>query len=188
MEDRKITIARSAASCVFPADIMLVAAMNPCPCGHYGDSKKQCRCTEIQVQRYFSKVSGPLLDRIDLHVEVPHIPYDELSSERHGPSSAEIRAKVVAARVIQQKRFAGSATHSNAAMNEKQVQEFCRPDGDADAMLRNAVDVLGFSARSYGRILKVARTIADLDEAAAINAAHVSEAIQYRNLDRYKGL
>ena len=188
LEDRKITIARSAATCVFPANIMLVAAMNPCPCGHYGDPKKACRCTDIQVQRYLSKVSGPLLDRIDLHIEVPHVPYDELSSDRTGPSSAEIREKVVAARNIQQKRFAGSTTHSNAAMNERQVQEHCKPDKDAGALLKNAVDTLGFSARSYGRILKVARTVADLEAAAMIDATHVSEAIQYRNLDRYKNL
>ena len=188
LEDRKITIARSAATCVFPANIMLVAAMNPCPCGHYGDPKKACRCTDIQVQRYLSKVSGPLLDRIDLHIEVPHVPYDELASDRTGPSSAEIREKVVAARVFQQKRFAGSTTYSNAAMNEKQVQEHCKTDADAGALLKNAVDTLGFSARSYGRILKVARTIADLDGIETIDVAHVSEAIQYRNLDRYKNL
>lgn len=188
MEDRKITIARSASTCVFPANIMLVAAMNPCPCGHYGDPKKECRCTEIQVQRYFTKVSGPLLDRIDLHVEVPHIPYDELSGDRAGSSSAEVRAKVVAARVLQQRRFAGTPAHNNAAMSERQVQDYCKTDDEADALLRNAVDVLGFSARSYGRILKVARTIADLDGVEDIAAAHVSEAIQYRNLDRYKGL
>jgi magnesium chelatase family protein len=188
LEDRKITIARSAATCVFPANIMLVAAMNPCPCGHYGDPKKACRCTDIQVQRYLSKVSGPLLDRIDLHIEVPHVPYDELSSDRTGPSSAEIREKVVAARNIQQQRFAGTPTHSNAAMNEKQVQEHCKTDKEAGALLKNAVDTLGFSARSYGRILKVARTIADLDGVETIDSAHVSEAIQYRNLDRYKNL
>ncbi|HEY3323954.1 MAG TPA: YifB family Mg chelatase-like AAA ATPase [Planctomycetota bacterium] len=188
LEDRKITVARSSAICVFPANIMLVAAMNPCPCGHFGDSKKACRCNEFQVQRYLSRVSGPLLDRIDLHVEVPHIPYDELSSTRTGPTSAEVRAKVIAARAIQSKRFTGTLTHSNAAMAERQVQDFCTPDADAGALLKNAVDVLGFSARSYGRILKVARTIADLDAVETINAAHVSEAIQYRQLDRYKGL
>jgi magnesium chelatase family protein len=188
LEDRKITIARSAATCVFPANIMLIAAMNPCPCGHYGDPKKACRCTDIQVQRYLSKVSGPLLDRIDLHIEVPHVPYDELSSDRTGPSSAEIREKVVAARAIQQQRFAGTSTHSNAAMNERQVQEYCKTDKEAGSLLKNAVDTLGFSARSYGRILKVARTIADFDAAATIDATHVSEAIQYRNLDRYKNL
>jgi len=188
LEDRKITIARSAATCEFPANIMLVAAMNPCPCGHYGDPKKACRCSEIQVQRYIAKISGPLLDRIDLHIEVPHVPFDELSSTRTGPSSADVRALVIAARTIQQKRFAGTSAHSNAAMSERQVQDFCKTDSEAGGLLKNAVDVLGFSARSYGRILKVARTIADLDGSDVISSAHVSEAIQYRNLDRYKGL
>jgi len=188
LEDRKITIARSAATCVFPANIMLVAAMNPCPCGHYGDPKKECRCSEIQVQRYFGKVSGPLLDRIDLHIEVPHVPFDELASDRGGPSSAEVRAQVIAARAIQNKRFVGTLTHSNAAMNERQVQDYCKSDKEAESLLKNAVDVLGFSARSYGRILKVSRTIADLENAPTITSAHVSEAIQYRNLDRYKNL
>jgi magnesium chelatase family protein len=188
LEDRRITIARSAATCVFPANIMLVAAMNPCPCGHYGDPKKECRCTEIQVQRYMAKVSGPLLDRIDLHIEVPHVPYDELSSERTGPSSEGVREKVIAARKIQQTRFAGSSTHSNAAMNEKQLQEYCKSDKEGGALLKNAVDALGFSARSYGRILKVARTIADLEAEQTITSAHIGEAIQYRNLDRYKNV
>ena len=188
LEDRRITIARSAATCVFPASIMLVAAMNPCPCGHHGDPKKSCRCTEIQVQRYFAKVSGPLLDRIDLHIEVPHVPYDELSNQSAGPSSADIRAKVVAARQIQNERFARTNTHCNAAMNERQVQENCKTDADAGALLKHAVDSLGFSARSYGRILKVARTIADLEGSKAILADHVSEAIQYRNLDRNRAL
>jgi magnesium chelatase family protein len=188
LEDRKITISRSAATCQFPASIMLVAAMNPCPCGHYGDPKKACRCSEIQVQRYLGRVSGPLLDRIDLHLEVPHVPYDELSSERNGPTSAEVREKVVAARKLQSARFDGTPTHANASMNEKQVQEHCKSDKEAGALLKNAVDMLGYSARSYGRILKVARTIADLESEKVINAAHVSEALQYRNLDRYKGL
>jgi magnesium chelatase family protein len=184
LEDRQITIARAAATCVFPANIMLIAAMNPCPCGHYGDPKTACRCTEMQIQRYFGKISGPLLDRIDLHIDVPHVPYDELSSERAGSTSAQIREKVIAARTIQQQRFAGSATHSNASMNEKQLQTFCKPDKEGNAMLRNAVDALGFSARSYGRILKVARSIADLEAAEKINSAHIGEALQYRNLDR----
>jgi magnesium chelatase family protein len=188
LEDRRITIARSAATCVFPANIMLVAAMNPCPCGHYGDPKKECRCSEIQVQRYMSKVSGPLLDRIDLHIEVPHVPYDELSSERSGPTSAGVREKVIAARTLQHDRFVGTPTHSNAAMNERQVQEFCKTDKEGGSLLKNAVDALGFSARSYGRILKVARTIADLESEKTITVTHISEAIQYRNLDRYKNL
>ncbi|MFH0938835.1 MAG: YifB family Mg chelatase-like AAA ATPase [Planctomycetota bacterium] len=188
LEDRQITISRSSATCTFPANIMLVAAMNPCPCGHYGDPKKECRCNQIQVQRYMAKVSGPLLDRIDLHIEVPHVPYNELSSERTGSLSAEIREKVIAARVIQQRRFKDTSTFNNAAMNERQVQDCCKADSEGGALLKNAVDILGFSARSYGRILKVARTIADLDAAETIAATHISEAIQYRNLDRHKEL
>jgi magnesium chelatase family protein len=186
LEDRLITISRAAGTNTFPANIMLVAAMNPCPCGHYGDPKKACTCTQMQVQRYLAKVSGPLLDRIDLHIEVPHVPYDELASERGGPTSAEVREKTVAARQIQQRRVSGTATYSNAAMNERQVQDFCAVDAEAGSLLKNAVDTLGFSARSYGRILKVARTIADLESVEIISAAHVSEAIQYRNLDRHK--
>jgi magnesium chelatase family protein len=157
-------------------------------CGHYGDPKKECRCNQIQVQRYLSKVSGPLLDRIDLRVEVPHVPYDELSSDRSGPTSAEVREKVVAARVFQQRRFAGTSTFCNAAMTERQVQDVCKVDAEGGVLLKNAVDTLGFSARSYGRILKVARTIADLEAQETMSAAHISEAIQYRNLDRYKEL
>ena len=186
LEDRFITIARVAGSARFPANIMLVAAMNPCPCGHHGDPKKACRCTEIQIQRYYGRISGPLLDRIDLHVEVPHVSYDDLAAVSGGPGSAEVRSQVVKARKAQHRRFAGSGTHSNAAMNERQVQDGCKVDREASAMLKNAVDALGFSARSYGRILKVARTIADLEDSEELSAAHVSEAIQYRTLDRKK--
>lgn len=186
LEDRVITIARANAAATFPANIMLVAAMNPCPCGHYGDPKKSCTCHEFQIQRYFSRISGPVMDRIDLQVEVPHVPYDELSAQRSGPTSAEVRAEVVKARAVQQKRFAGTNVYCNAAMTERQVQDWCRPDGEAEGMLRNAVDALGYSARTYGRILKVSRTIADLEGTETISAAHVSEALQYRTLDREK--
>ncbi len=188
LEDRTISISRVAATTRFPANIMLVGAMNPCPCGHHGDPKGKCKCNEFQIQRYFGRISGPLMDRIDLHVEVPHVPYDELASDESGPSSADIRKQVIVARVVQHDRFIDTPTHSNAAMNENQMQQFCRVDEEAEGMLRNAVDALGFSARSYGRILKVARTIADLDASEEITAAHVSEAIQYRTLDREKGL
>lgn len=188
LEDRSITIARASASVRFPANIMLVAAMNPCPCGHHGDPKKACRCTDIQIQRYFGRISGPLMDRIDLHVDVPQVPYEELAADRGGPDSASVRESVVKARAFARKRFGDSGTFSNAAMNERQVQDFCKPDPEARQMLKNAVDTLGFSARSYGRILKVARTIADLEGSKTISAVHVSEAIQYRTLDREKGL
>jgi magnesium chelatase family protein len=188
LEDRAITIARSSASVRFPAAIMLVAAMNPCPCGWYGDPKRRCRCQELAVQRYFGRVSGPLLDRIDIHLEIPHVPYDELSSERRGPTSADIREIVIVARARQQARFKGSSTYCNAGMNEREVQTWCRPDGEAERLLRHAVDALGMSARSYGRILKTARTIADLDGAERVGSAHVSEALQYRSLDRRRDL
>jgi magnesium chelatase family protein len=188
LEDRIITIARANAAATFPANIMLVAAMNPCPCGHHGDPKKACRCQEIQIQRYFGRISGPLMDRIDLHLEVPHVPYEELAAERSGPTSAEVRERVIKCRAAQQKRFSGTSIYCNAAMTERQVQDYCVPDREAQALLRNAVDTLGYSARTYGRILKVARTIADLEGVADITAAHVSEALQYRTLDREKGL
>lgn len=188
LEDRVITIARVAGSARFPASIMLVTAMNPCPCGHHGDPKKQCKCNEFAIQRYFGRISGPVLDRIDLHIEVPHVPYEELASQQTGPSSAEVRATVVAAREIQRRRLAGSGVYCNAEMNEKQVQTYCKPDAEAGQMLKNAVDALGFSARSYGRILKVARTIADLEGTEQLGAAHVGEAIQYRDLDRKKNM
>ncbi|MCZ7649208.1 MAG: YifB family Mg chelatase-like AAA ATPase [Planctomycetota bacterium] len=186
LEDRVITVSRVSGRARFPANIMLVAAMNPCPCGHYGDPKRACRCSEMQIQRYFGRVSGPVMDRIDLHVEVPHVPYEDLSSERAGPSSAEVRGTVLAARKLQQARLAGSEAHCNAALSEKQVQSFCKPDKEGSALLKNAVDALGFSARAYARILKVARTIADLEGAEQLGAAHVSEALQYRSLDREK--
>jgi len=189
LEDRTISIARASATARFPASIMLVTAMNPCPCGHHGDPKKACRCTPVQIQRYFGRISGPLLDRIDLHVDVPHVPYRELSARRdEEETSAKVRKKVIKARVIQQERFAGTPTHCNAAMVERQVQELCPPDAAGRAFLKNAVDALGFSARSYSRILKVARTIADLAGVQKISVEHLGEAIQYRTLDREKGL
>ena len=176
------------AAATFPANLMLVAAMNPCPCGHRGDPKKPCRCTQIQIQRYFGRISGPVLDRIDLHVEVPHVPYEQLAAERDGAESSSVRTQVMAAREVQQRRFSGTHTYCNAAMTERQVQDFCVPDSDGAALLRNAVDSLGYSARAYGRILKVARTIADLEGAKDMGVAHVSEALQYRTLDREKML
>jgi magnesium chelatase family protein len=178
---------------------MLVAAMNPCPCGHHGDPKKNCRCNVFQIERYLGRISGPVLDRIDLQIDVPNVPYEELAAERNGADSAEVRAQVLAARRIQQLRFAGSGAFCNAAMSDRQVQDWCRPDAEANAILRNAVDTLGYSARSYTRVLKVALTIADLEavkqapeggkapesaKRAPVSAAHVSEALQYRMLDR----
>ena len=188
LEDGTVSIARAAASVTFPCRFMLVAAMNPCPCGHYGDAKRECRCTPIQMQRYRNKISGPLLDRIDIHVEVPAMEYQQLASLEKGESSAAIRARVVASRAVQRERFAKGKTqhaiHCNAGMRAKDVHKHCVLDENAQGLLKAAMADLHLSARAYDRILKVARTIADLAGAADIAADHVAEAIQYRSLDR----
>ena len=188
LEDGVVSIARAAASVSFPCRFMLVAAMNPCPCGHFGDAKRQCRCTPIQMQRYRNRVSGPLLDRIDIHVEVPAMEYQQLASLEKGEGSAAIRARVVASREVQRERFAKSkgqhAIHCNAGMRAKDVHKHCVLDDDAQGLLKAAMADLHLSARAYDRILKVARTIADLAQAEQIAADHVAEAVQYRSLDR----
>lgn len=185
LEDSEVTISRAAMSLTYPSRFMLAAAMNPCPCGHFGDAQKPCTCAPQAVQRYLARVSGPLLDRIDLHVEVPALRYDELSDRRAGESSAAIRERVTRARERQRERFSGRADiHANAHMAARDIREFCRVGEGGDALLRTAISRLGLSARAYHRILKIARTIADLDAAGEIGTAHVSEAIQYRSLDR----
>ena len=188
LEDGVVSIARAAASVTFPCRFMLVAAMNPCPCGHYGDAKRECRCTPIQMQRYRNRISGPLLDRIDIHVEVPAMEYQQLASLEKGESSAQIRERVVASRTLQRARFAKSksaqAIHCNAGMRAKDVHKHCVLDDAAQGLLKAAMADLHLSARAYDRILKVARTIADLAAAENIAADHVAEAIQYRSLDR----
>ena len=188
LEDGTVSIARAAASVTFPCRFMLVAAMNPCPCGHYGDAKRECRCTPIQMQRYRNRISGPLLDRIDIHVEVPAMEYQQLASLEKGENSAQIRARVVASRVVQRERFAqgksAHAIHCNANMRSKDVHKHCVLDDAAQGLLKAAMADLHLSARAYDRILKVARTIADLAGAADLAADHVAEAIQYRSLDR----
>ena len=188
LEDGTVSIARAAASVTFPCRFMLVAAMNPCPCGHYGDAKRECRCTPIQMQRYRNRISGPLLDRIDIHVEVPAMEYQQLASLEKGENSAQIRARVVASRVVQRERFAqgksAHAIHCNANMRSKDVHKHCVLDDAAQGLLKAAMADLHLSARAYDRILKVARTIADLAGAADVAADHVAEAIQYRSLDR----
>ena len=188
LEDGVVSIARAAASVAFPCRFMLVAAMNPCPCGHYGDAKRQCRCTPIQMQRYRNKISGPLLDRIDIHVEVPAMEYQELASLAKGEGSAAIRERVVASRARQRERFAkgkgAHAIHCNANMRAKDVHKHCVLDDAAQGLLKAAMADLHLSARAYDRILKVARTIADLAGTTDIAADHVAEAIQYRSLDR----
>ncbi len=184
LEDRKVTISRSAGTVVYPASIMLIAAMNPCPCGYYGHPTKKCRCTPKQVSGYMSKISGPLLDRFDLHVEVAPVEFNDLSSDKKEESSAEIRKRIAAARDIQNKRFKGTSITCNAKITPDMLQKFCPMNENAKAFAGNAFDRLGLSARAYDRILKVSRTIADLDGEEIINREHVSAAIQYRSLDR----
>ena len=185
LEDGRVTISRAAASVTFPCRFMLVAAMNPCPCGYYGDSKKDCRCSPNNIARYRSKISGPLLDRMDIQIEVPAVSYQDLSSLERGESSAEIRKRVVAARKIQQERFARvKSVACNAQMGSKELQKYCQLDEGPQGLLKMAITELNFSARAYDRILKVARTIADLAGADKIDEGHISEAIQYRSLDR----
>ncbi|MEW6218999.1 MAG: YifB family Mg chelatase-like AAA ATPase [Thermodesulfobacteriota bacterium] len=185
LEDGLVTIARAASSLTFPARFMLVAAMNPCPCGFRGDSLHPCTCTSLQVQRYESRLSGPLLDRIDLHVEVPAVPFAEMTAERRGEPSAAIKARVDEARERQRQRFARRRSlHANSQMGPKEIKKHCALDAEGQRLLAAAVERLGLSARAFHRILKLARTVADLDGAEAIAARHVAEAVQYRRLDR----
>lgn len=184
LEDRQVTISRASASLTYPANFMLVAAMNPCPCGFFSDPTRDCKCSANQIQNYVSRISGPLLDRIDIQVEVPAVKYAELANETTGEPSAHVQERVERARQIQHQRFADTGIHANANMESKQIREYCQIDSQAQDLLRVAINQLGLSARAYDRILKVARTIADLDENPHIEAVHVSEAIQYRSLDR----
>ena len=185
LEDGRVTVSRAAGSVTFPSEFMLVAAMNPCPCGYFGDLKRECRCGPNQVQRYRQRISGPLLDRIDLHIEVPSIEYRDMASERSEEPSSAIRERVSAARKRQQARFANdSKTNCNARMGTKHLKQWCKLDSDSQELIRVAMTELNLSARAYDRILKVARTIADLASTEAITVEHVSEAIQYRTFDR----
>ena len=185
LEDAKVTLSRAATSLTYPSRFMLVAAMNPCPCGHHGDSQRQCTCAPHAVQRYLGRVSGPLLDRIDLHVEVPAVRYRDLADKRGGEPSEAIRGRVAGAREVQRVRFGDRGeVRANAHMTARDLREHCRIGDGGDALLRTAITRLGLSARAYHRVLKIARTIADLDGGGDITTAHVSEAIQYRSLDR----
>lgn len=185
LEDGVVSIARATGTLSFPSRFMLVAAMNPCPCGYYGDPKRACRCSETQIRRYRSKISGPLLDRIDLHVEVPAVAYQELSDKAPGESSEAIRARVLACRALQAKRYAQvPGVTCNAHLPAGLLQQFCPVEPGAQMLLQTAMDELHFTARAYGRILRVARTIADLAGAETIAQEHLFEAIQYRALDR----
>lgn len=184
LEDQKVTISRAAMSLTFPASTMLVGSMNPCNCGFHGDLTRSCRCTPLQIQRYISKISGPLLDRIDIHINVPAVRVSELSAQESGEGSAEIRARVVAARKLQQTRFAGEQVYCNAQMPPRFIRKYCQLAPSSQQLLERAIMKLGLSARAYDRILKVSRTIADLEGAAQIEDQHLSEAVQYRTLDR----
>lgn len=185
LEDRFVTIARSKYSVDFPASFMFIAAMNPCPCGNYNHPKIPCTCGQGLVQKYLNKVSGPLMDRIDIHVEVVPVTHEELASTKPVEKSEEIRKRVIKARAIQNKRFAEyDRIHCNAQMSRKQVEQYCRISVEGEELLKRAMERLGLSARAYDRILKVARTIADLEESPEIEIEHLSEAINFRSLDR----
>lgn len=184
VEDGKITVSRASRSVDYPARFMLVASMNPCPCGNYGSQTAECTCTPAQINKYLSKLSGPLLDRIDIHIEVGNVTYDELSGDTDGEDSATVKARVDAARTLQTKRFEGTGIHCNAQMSAADMRIYCKTDEESERLLRSAFMKLGLSARAYTRILKVARTIADLDGSENIMKKHVAEAVQYRSLDR----
>ena len=183
MEDGQVTVSRVAGTVTFPARFMLVCAMNPCKCGWYGHPSGRCRCTPQEVRRYHSRISGPLLDRIDLIVEVPALEYDELRRKAPAESSAEIKKRVNAARELQRRRFGDDGTMSNSRMDSRELRRFCSLSGEGEELMRGAFDSMGLSARSYDRILRVARTIADLDGAEEIGPGHLAEAIQYRTYD-----
>jgi magnesium chelatase family protein len=193
LEDSLVTLARATATYAYPARFTLVAAMNPCPCGHFGDLVHSCSCSSSQIARYLARISGPLLDRIDIQIEVPRLPHEELLSLAPGESSAAIRERVCAARAIQQARFAAptsrrssppkAGVYANAAMGARQLRQHCRVGEAGKELLRGAIQQLGLSARAYDRILKLARTVADLAGSEGIEVEHVAEAIQYRTLD-----
>jgi len=185
LEDRNVTISRARFSIDFPAGFMLIAAMNPCPCGYYNHPEKECLCGPGIVQKYLNRISGPLLDRIDLHVEVTPVSYEELAHHTPKEGSKDIRQRVINARLIQEQRYTDKkGIHCNAQMDSKEIQQYCKIDETGSTILKNAMDKMGLSARAYDRILKVARTIADLDHSTKIEATHLAEAIQMRSLDR----
>lgn len=184
LEDGRVTISRALSSLTFPASFMLVAAMNPCPCGFYTDPNRECTCTLPQILRYRSKISGPLMDRLDIHIEVPAVRYRDLTGDNPAEDSASIKERVNRAREIQRERFAGKKIYCNAQMTPRHLKKYCLIGEESKSLLEQAIDKLGLSARAYTRILKIARTIADLEELENITPAHIAEAIQYRSLDR----
>jgi magnesium chelatase family protein len=184
LEEGRVTISRALSSTTFPAAFVLVAAMNPCPCGYLGDARHACKCTPMQIERYMGRVSGPLLDRIDLHIEVPAVPFQELSASADGTSSAAMRAQVDRARAAQRERFGPEGHRLNARMTTRQLRRFCTLDAEGKGLLQGAMEELGLSARAHDRILRVARTAADLEGSDRIGPPHVLEAVSYRTLDR----
>ena len=184
LEDGRVTISRSLMSLTYPSRVMLVAAMNPCPCGYLSDPIHPCSCTPIAIHRYRSRISGPLLDRIDIHIEVPAVKYRDLADRSEAESSANIAQRVERSRELQLERYNGTKIHCNAQMTPRFIKKYCELDASGNRMLELVTDRLGFSARTYNRILKVARTIADLDAEDNIHEQHIAEAIQYRSLDR----
>jgi len=184
LEEQCVTISRAMGSVTFPANLMLVAAMNPCPCGFRADPKRQCSCTPMQIERYLGRISGPLLDRIDIHIEVPPVPFRELSDQQAGTSSTEMRDQVVAARDRQLHRFDGQSTNVNGKMKAREIRKYCKLAKQAEQLLKVAMEDMGLSARAHDKILRIGRTIADLDDEEMIEDRHLSEAINFRTLDR----
>jgi magnesium chelatase family protein len=185
LEDGQVTIARASGSLTFPANIMLVAAMNPCPCGYATDPKRKCKCTPAQIERYMGRISGPLIDRIDIHIEVPAVPFQDLASKKDGTDSEAMRRQVLKAREKQRARFGTiKGVFTNSRMNSRQVRQFCHLDEQGMAILKHAVYELGLSARAHDKVLKIARTIADIADSENVQPQHLQEAIQYRRLDR----
>ena len=184
IEDGKITISRANASLTYPCSAMVVCAMNPCPCGFHGHPKRECTCPEGAAKRYLARISGPLLDRIDIHIEVPPVDFDKLSSRVPSECSADIKKRVNAARRIQQERLKGTGVSCNAKMDAALTKRFCRPTPEALALLEEVFEKLDFSARAYDKVLRVSRTIADLEGCESIEASHIAQAVQYRSLDR----
>ncbi|GAB1402029.1 YifB family Mg chelatase-like AAA ATPase [Elusimicrobiota bacterium] len=185
LEDKIVTVSRAKSTLSFPASFMLIASMNPCQCGHYGDANKECTCNQYQITKYRSKISGPLMDRIDIQIEVPALKIDEITTDKTSTeTSDEIKQRVIKARNIQYERFKDKNIYCNAQMGPKEIKKYCVLDDKAKDLLKNAIEKLGFSARAYDRILKVARTIADLAESETITSTHIAEAIKYRSLDK----
>lgn len=184
LEDREVTIARASSTLKFPSNFLMVAAMNPCPCGYYGDTTRDCTCPPHKIRSYLSRISGPLMDRIDIHIEVPALKYDELSQKKDAEKSETIRHRVIKARKVQNERYKGRKIYCNSGMTQKDLKKFCALDDASNSILKRAIDSLSLSARAYNRILKVARTIADLNGKESIAVEHIAEAVQYRSLDR----